>query len=128
MIVVDVNIIVNLFIEGEHTPAASDLYKQDDQWCCPDIWLHEMTNVMSTYVKHGGVSQKKAAQILNNALAYFLDTTFSIPVSDVLNCSLKYNISAYDAEYIVLAKSNKTRLVTVDKKLNKAIPQLTRLL
>ena len=128
MIVVDVNIIVNLFIEGEHTTAASDLYKQDDQWCCPDIWLHEMTNVMSTYVKHGGVSQKKAAQILNNALAYFLDTTFSISVTDVLNCSLKYNISAYDAEYIVLAKSNKTRLVTVDKKLNKAIPQLTRLL
>jgi predicted nucleic acid-binding protein len=128
MIVVDVNIIVNLFIEGEHTSAAVELYKQDDQWHCPDIWLHELTNVMSTYVKYGGLSPKKADQILNNAMAYFLDTTFSIPMSDVLKYSLKYNISAYDAEYIVLAKSKNARLVTVDKKLNKLIPQLTRLL
>ena len=128
MIAVDVNIIVNLFIEGEHSPAAAELYEQGDQWYCPDIWLHEMTNVMSTYVKHGGLSQKKAGQILNNAMAYFLDTTFSMPMTDVLKCSLKYKISAYDAEYILLAKMNKTRLFTVDKKLNKLVPQLTRLL
>ncbi|MBC8322468.1 MAG: type II toxin-antitoxin system VapC family toxin [Candidatus Marinimicrobia bacterium] len=128
MIVVDVNIIVNLFIDGEHSPAATDLFEQDDQWYCPDIWLHEITNVMSTYVKHGGLSIKKADQILNNAIAYFLDSTFSMPMTDVLKCSIKYNISAYDAEYIVLAKINNTQLVTVDKRLNKAIPQLTRLL
>ena len=71
---------------------------------------------------------KKGRPDFKQCFGLFLDTTFSISVSDVLNCSLKYNISAYDAEYIVLAKSNKTRLVTVDKKLNKAIPQLTRLL
>ena len=128
MIVVDVNIIVNLFIEGDHSTAAADLYEQDDQWYCPDIWIHEITNVISTYVKHGGLPPKKADQILNNAMAYFLDNTFSMPMTDVLKCSLKYNISAYDAEYIVLANINKTRLVTVDKKLNKAIPQRARLL
>ncbi len=128
MIVVDVNIIVNLFIEGDHTPAAVELYEQDNQWYCPDIWIHELTNVMSTYVKHGGLSQKKVDQILNNAMDYFLDTTISMPISDVLKCSLKYNISAYNAEYIVLAKMNNTPLVTVDKKLNKSIPKLTRLL
>lgn len=128
MIVVDVNIIVNLFIEGEHSTAAAELYEQNDQWHCPDIWLHEMTNVMSTYVKHGGLSQKKGEQILNNAMAYFLDTTFSMPMTDVLKCSFKYNISTYDAEYIVLAKMNKTRLVTVDKKLHSAVPNFTQLL
>ncbi len=128
MIVVDVNIIVNLFIDGDHSNAAADLFEQDDQWYFPDIWLHETTNVISTYVKYGGLSIKKADQILNNAMAYFLNTTYSMPMTDVLKCSIKYNISAYDAEYIVLAKINNTQLVTVDKKLNKAIPQLTRLL
>ena len=128
MIAVDVNIVVHLFIEGSHSTESQSLFKKDSHWILPDIWIHEMTNVLSTYVKHGGMSLENGIKILNDALNYFADSTFSLSMAEVLSLSVNYNISGYDAAYIVLAKYNKIPLLTLDKKLSGLVPEYTRLL
>ncbi len=128
MIVVDVNIIIHLFISGSHSKKARALYNSDPYWHVPDLWIHEMTNVISTYVKHGGMDMSDAKKILNNAFEYFGENTYTIPSQDVLALSVKYKISGYDATYIVLAAANEVPLVTLDKKLVAKVPDLTKML
>jgi len=126
MIVADVNIVVNLFLEGNHSEKAGALYENDPNWVLPDIWIHEMTNVLSTYVKHGGLDRSMSMELLNSSLDYFLPATVSLPMDGVLACSLDYNISAYDAEYIYLAREKNIPLITVDKRLIRSIPDHTK--
>ncbi len=126
MIVVDVNILIHLFLNGSHTKNAQALYKRDPHWIAPDLWIHEMTNVISTYVKHGGMDLPAGKDILSCAFDYFGDNTFTVPSQDVLSISVEKNISGYDAAYIALAVANKVPLITLDKKLIKQVPEYTR--
>lgn len=87
-----------------------------------------MTNVLSTYVKHGGMALKGGIEILNDALNYFRESTYTLPMPDVLSISVNYKISGYDAAVIALAKSNKIPLITLDKKLSRLVPEYTQLL
>ena len=128
MIVVDVNIIVHLFISGSHSQKAKNLYNADPEWRVPDLWIHEMTNVLSSYVKHGGVNLSKAKSILSNVYDYFGENTYSMNSQNVLEISVEYNISGYDATYISLAVANDVSLFTLDKKLAAKVPGIAKTL
>lgn len=43
---------------------------------------------------------------------------------DVLTASLTLNLSTYDCEYVVLARMRNLKLVTADKKVLEAVPDL----
>ena len=53
---VDINIVVNLFIKGTHSVAAGKLFSSDGHWILPDLWVHDMTNVVATYIKQSGMA------------------------------------------------------------------------
>ena len=97
MKVVDVNIVVNLFIKGTHSVAAGKLFSSDRHWILPDLWGHDMTNVVATYVKQSGMALDDGEIFLDSACQYFLETTYSLPMTVVLKTSIEYDISGYDA-------------------------------
>jgi predicted nucleic acid-binding protein len=43
---------------------------------------------------------------------------------DVLKASIELNLSTYDSEYVVLARMRKLKLVTGDKQILEAVPNL----
>ena len=125
---VDINIVVNLFIKGTHSVAAGKLFSSDGHWILPDLWVHDMTNVVETYVKQSGMALDDRELFLDSACQYFLETTYSLPMTVVLKTSIEYDISGYDAAYIALARNNKVPLITLDKKLAKKVPEFTEIL
>ena len=125
---VDINIVINLFIEGTHSDATGKLFSSDRHWILPDLWIHEMTNVVATYVKQSGIALDDGEKILESACQYFLETTYSLPMTVVLKTSIEYDISGYDAAYIALARNNKVPLITLDKKLANKVPEFTEIL
>jgi len=128
MKVVDVNIVIHLFIDGTHSIDSRQLFQDDSNWILPNIWIHEMNNVLSTFVKQGGMPLTDAVGILKLSWRVFGKSTVKIKMDDALINSVQFKISGYDAEYITLAQYQDLPLITLDKKLCNLLPKWTELL
>jgi len=121
MIVADANLIAYFLISGAHTAAAEKTYEIDSHWVAPPLWRSEFLNVLVNTVRAGLLKPKSAEAVWGRALSVILaeqepdwSSTFSLAVSQ--------GISAYDAQYIVLARTLGTVLVTADKQLLRKFP------
>ncbi len=126
MIVADTNLIAYLLIVGDKTPIASQIYKRDPDWIVPQLWQHEFLNVLATYVKHGGAAIEDALSVWQESLQFLTYRERSVNMSDALRMAADYQITAYDAQFVTLAKSLDCWLVTEDRQLLSELPEHTR--
>lgn len=49
MIVADTNLLVYLFLPGEHAEAAEEVLQRDYAWAVPVLWRSEFRNVLALY-------------------------------------------------------------------------------
>lgn len=124
MIVVDTNVISYLMIEGDKTDAAQRVYKIDNEWVVPSLWRHEFLNVLSTFVRHGGGQIQQAETLWYQAVDLFQNRERDLEASLALKVSVDHQISAYDAQFVVLALKNQARLITEDRRLQAAFPEV----
>ena len=125
MIVVDTNIITYLFIQGEHTERAEKALQKDDEWAAPLLWRSELRNVLSFYIHHNHLTLDRAAKLMNEAMDLMADHEYDISSLMVLRLSEVSGCSAYDCEFVALAKDLGFPLITSDKKILKAFPEYT---
>lgn len=123
MIVVDTNVITYLFIAGDKTELAQQLFQQDANWIVPQLWRHEFLNVLTTYVRYGGGSIEDALTIWqqSNRLLNRQERGLSLP--SALQLAAQFNISAYDAQFVTLAIATAIPLITEDRKLLASFPE-----
>lgn len=122
MIVVDVNVIAYLLIEGEFTKQAQNTFAKDSHWVVPSLWRHEFVNIVSKYLQTGGVNINEAKEIWANAVILFEPNEQQVNFEEVLMISVENNISAYDGQYIALARNLNAPLITEDKQLLSKFP------
>ena len=124
MIVADTNLIVYLFITGDQTPLAQKVLDKDPYWIVPPLWQSEFRNVLASYIRRGMIDQV-AKQIMQNALLT-LENRQVIPSDDeIFNLIARSNRTAYDCEFVALARQLNVFLVTADKQLLKEFPDCT---
>ncbi len=126
MIVVDTNVIAYLLIQGARTSLAEEVYRKDSDWLLPALWRHEFLNVLSTYVRYGGGREKDGLQIWARAMALFGGNEGDMDLKKAFHFSVVKDVSAYDAQFIVLAQELRTQLITDDRKLLAAFPDLAQ--
>ncbi|MFQ5614671.1 MAG: type II toxin-antitoxin system VapC family toxin [Anaerolineae bacterium] len=124
MIVVDTNVIAYLMIEGEKTEQAQRTFSRDSNWVLPRLWRHEFLNVLATFVRHGGTEVDEAVTIWQRSLGLFASGERGVDMVSTLRLAAQHNISAYDAQYAVLAMELGLAYVTEDKQLLKTFPEL----
>lgn len=122
MIVVDVNVVAYLLIQGENTVSAQAVWQRDQAWCLPPLWRHELLNVLATYVKIGGATPEETRALWRDALRLFAAGEREIDMERALATAVEYGISAYDAQYVTLAADLRLPLVTADRRLRKVFP------
>jgi predicted nucleic acid-binding protein len=121
MIVADTNLIVYLFITGDQTPLAQRVLDKDPYWIVPPLWQSEFRNVIAAYIRRG-MAMQDAKQILQNAMLT-LESRQVIPSNDeIFNLITGSNCTAYDCEFVALARQLNVFLVTADKQLLKEFP------
>ena len=125
MIVVDTNIITYRFIEGDKTAKVIKFQQYDSDWVVPFFWRFEFLNVLSTLVKNNYISDKQSISIWRTAYRTLKARERLIDMEKVLLFSIQNQISAYDAQYIVLAQSLKIKCLTEDMKLLREFPDIT---
>jgi predicted nucleic acid-binding protein len=131
---VDAGVTVKLFVQEPYSEKAQLLFSHladDDQatFYVPDLLYIECANVLWKYTRRLGYDARLARDNLEDLSKLALT---SIPTEllfrSAFELAREYNISAYDAVYMSLARSTGTDLVTADKRLvrqvQRAIPSV----
>ena len=124
MIVVDTNVVAYLYLPGEHSAAAESLLERDCAWAAPVLWKSEFRNMLAGYMRRGDLTFDQACSVQLEAESLLADSSFDTDSRGVLALVRDSDCSAYDCEFVALAARLETRLVTMDKKLLRAFPQL----
>ncbi len=124
MVLVDTNILAFLMIEGDRTPSAQQLFERDSDWCSEAFAMVEFSNILATYIRTKALTQAQGIRLLTEAQT-LMTTLHNVANMQALEAAVEYEISAYDARFISLAKHLKQKLVTEDMKLRAAVPSWT---
>ncbi len=124
MIVVDTNIIVYLMIPGENTESARLLLLKDSVWVAPVLWRSEFRNVLVQYIRHKYFNLNQAEFLLLKSEQLMRDKEYQVISKSIIELAIKSNCSAYDCEYVSLAKELRVPLITTDRQILKAFPDI----
>ncbi|MCY4616387.1 MAG: type II toxin-antitoxin system VapC family toxin [Chloroflexi bacterium] len=114
MIVVDTNVVVHLITDGRETTDASALFREDDEWAAPRILMSEFRNVLVGMLRSGAVTSNRAKVMSDRAAAILGDRITPVDSAHVLDVAIECGLSAYDAEFVALARTLGVQLVTLD--------------
>ncbi len=124
MIVVDTNIIVYLYLNNERSKQVEHLLEKDAEWVAPLLWRSEFRNVLALYMRKGILSVKDAQQIMEEASFLMGGREYEVVSFQVLELAASSACSAYDCEFVALAREIEKPLVTADKKVLKEFPNI----
>lgn len=122
MIIVDTNVIAYLFLTGEHSDLSEQLLKHDPDWVAPRLWRSEFRNVLTLYLRKKLLSLQEVMEILEEAERLMSDSEFEVPSAPVMRLAVESGCSAYDCEFIALARYFRVPLATNDGTLLRAFP------
>ncbi|MGR8933341.1 MAG: type II toxin-antitoxin system VapC family toxin [Gammaproteobacteria bacterium] len=124
MIVADTNIISYLFLPSVYSESASRAYRKDADWIAPGLWRSEFRNVLALYLRQQIITLAEAMIIQDEAEALMTDREFTIASAQILTLTHDSSCSAYDCEFVALAKQLRVSLVTQDKKILREFPEV----
>lgn len=117
MIVVDTSIIAYLYLPTDLTGHAERLLEYDPEWAVPILWRSEFRNVLALYLRKELISLGEAVRIQEEAEALLKENEYVSISHDVLKLVSASSCSAYDCEFVALARSHAVKLVTMDRKI-----------
>ncbi|MCZ8315648.1 type II toxin-antitoxin system VapC family toxin [Phreatobacter sp.] len=128
MIVADANVIAYLLIPSPFTAMAERVYARDPEWVAPILWRSEFRNVLTLYVRRAVLTLDQAIQLQDEAEDLMRGHEYDVVSADVLSLASESGCSAYDGEFVALARFLGAPLVTADRRLAQAFPEYARTL
>ena len=124
MIVADSNLIAYLHLPGPKADIADAVLLKDSQWWVPPLWRSDFRSILFAYIKTRGMDAATAEAHWAEALDHLGSTQKEPNPASVLAKAFDSNLSAYDAEFVVLAEELGVPLVTSDQQVIKSFPKL----
>jgi predicted nucleic acid-binding protein len=126
VIVVDTNVIAYLWLPGVGTESAERLYREDAEWCAPLLWRSELRNLLAAYLRRRRLGLEDAIRIAEAAQEQLRGREFEVPSERVLQAANASRCSAYDCEFVTLARELALPLVTNDRQILRDFPDVAR--
>jgi predicted nucleic acid-binding protein len=123
VIVVDTNLLAHLYVNGEHSESAAQVLMKDSDWSAPLLWRSEFRNTLVKCARAGLIEWSDAFRIMSEAESLMSGGEFAVISGDVLSLAASSACSAYDAEFVVLAREMGVPLVTTDRRLLESFPE-----
>jgi len=127
VIVVDANVLVYALVGGPASAAVDRLHAREPIWIAPPLWRSEVCNALLQHVRHAGLPRAAALTAMADA-EQLVHETIPVDPRQVLRLAAGSRCSAYDCEYVTLALEAGVPLVTADRKLAEAFPDVCVLL
>ena len=119
MIVADTNLIVYLLMNGPHTRASESVFNKDPEWAAPLLWRSEFRNVLILQIRNRKLTLPEAQGFALDAIEILADHEFEVDSAKVLELAVDKSLTAYDAEFLWLARELGVPLVTTDHEILK---------
>jgi predicted nucleic acid-binding protein len=120
VIVADTNLIVYLYVQGQHTRRAEQVLRRDSAWAAPLLWRSELRNSLVGLVRRGALELDAASRISSDAERLLAGGEYSVVSASVLQLALRSGCSAYDCEFAALALDLGVKLITTDRQVLRA--------
>lgn len=124
MIVVDANILVGLLLPGDGASTTERVYAKDPDWIAPLLLRSEFRNVLATLLRGRVIDSDSALLIMEEAERLLDGNEFPVDSAEVLTLSGRSACSAYDCEYVALARMLRIPLVTLDREILVSFPKI----
>lgn len=124
MIVVDTNIVAYCWIHGERTHLARRIRGCDTAWHAPVLWRSELRSVLAGYMVRGDMDAEHAGAIMVEAESAMSGCEHLVASQIVLELAATSRLSAYDCEFVALAQALAVPLVSEDRAVLEAFPEL----
>ena len=124
MIVVDTNVVAYAVLPGDRTEASLAVAERDPAWIAPALWRFELRNVLATAMRLKSLRLPAALAAFSAAEDLVADADLVASTEECLRLAARGGISAYDAEFVLVAERLDVPLVAADRKLAKAFPGL----
>jgi len=97
---------------------------REPDWVSPTLWRNEFRNAVVKCLRGRVLELGMAHRIMAAAEMLMSGREFDIVSDDVIELAASSGCSAYDAEFVVLARDLHAPLVTTDKELLKKFPEI----
>ena len=124
MIVVDTNLIGYLLLTSDRSEIAELALRKDAEWAAPQLWRSELRNVLAQYVRRSLLGLEDAQRIMNAATDLMSGREYQVASDPVLKLAAESGCSAYDCGFVALAQDLGVALVTVDRQVLRAFPEI----
>ena len=117
MIVVDTQLPLQLTVDTDDSERARLVFERDPIWSAPQLWRSEYRNAILGYVRRGHLTLDEALACDLRAAVVLAGHEHAIDSAEVMRTSLAPGLTAYDAEFVTLARALGVMLVTFDKQI-----------
>lgn len=124
MIVVDTNVMIRLVVGGENGVAAARLLERDAEWAGPRILMSELRNVLVGFTRRGALTPDQAKVMIDDAALVLGDRIAEASSAQVIDAALECGLTAYDAEFVALARTLNVPLATLDNAILQGAPDV----
>ncbi|WP_419161525.1 type II toxin-antitoxin system VapC family toxin [Candidatus Palauibacter sp.] len=128
MIVVDTNVMVHLVVGGTDGTDAVRLLRRDPEWAAPALLMSELRNVLVGFVREGAMTPEQSKAMLDDASSVLGDRLATVSGTQVIDVALECGLTAYDAEFVAVARRLGVRLASLDRKILRGAPDVAVLL
>ena len=126
MIVVDTNVVAYLLLPGPRTELAEALRRHDRQWAAPPLWRSEFRNVLTGYLRRDLLNLPRAVAVMQEAETILLAHDEPVSSEQVLHLVSTSTCSSYDCEFVAAAQQLGVPLVTEDRAILAAFPDVAQ--
>lgn len=126
MIVADANVILYSLTRCEHTSTAREALEGADGVAVPPLWRLEVANALAVIVRRDLLTPEQATEAFAGAIRTFTNREHEVVHDAALRVALESGLSAYDAEYVALARELGCTLVTNDARILREAPDVAR--
>ena len=124
MIVVDTNVMVRFVMVEEAALDVVRLRERDREWAAPSILVSELRNALLGYVRRGDLTSEQAKAMHDEAAIALGGRVYEVPGDAVIDTALECGLTAYDAEFVALARALGVALVTMDAAVLRGAPDV----
>lgn len=117
MIVADVNLVAYLLLGGANAGVAQAVMEKDPSWAAPVLWRSEFRGILAAYMRQRNLGLADAWNAHELAEALLGAQEYTLAGERVLQLIADSPCSAYDCEYVALARELHVPLVTSDRQL-----------
>jgi predicted nucleic acid-binding protein len=126
VIVVDTNVLAYAVLPGDSSTLVDRVAAHDPDWIAPPFWRLELANLLATAIRARGLSLDGAVAAFSYAERLVSDADLDPSIDERLEMATRGGVSAYDAEFVLVAEKLDLLLITADRRLARAFPSRVR--